>query len=137
MVEGTVGKEVLEDVSSPFSKALRWIMYHDPMELVPEAPNFIQRYVLAYVYYATSVEKPWVSCNPPSDDEADSCLWDKILHLDNLDGRVQVASFRWLSGVPECFWAGISCDAFNQTRSVGLCKFKVVDCFVFASRLFF
>ena len=132
-VKGTVGKEVLEDASSPYSKALRWIMYHDPMELVPGAPNFMQRYILAYFYYATSVEKPWASCNPPTGNDApDSCLLDKIQHLDNLDARVQFASFRWLSGVPECLWAGVTCDAFNQARSIVLCKFNWLVVVVFS-----
>ena len=122
-VERTVGAEVLEDEGSPYSKALRWIMYEDPMELDPEASNFMQRYILAYFYHATSVDKPWSSCNPPTEEMPDSCLWDKIQQLVPIK-RVQVPSFRWLSGASECVWAGIFCDDFNQTRSIDLCKYS-------------
>ena len=126
-VENVVGTENLEDETSPYSKALRWIMYHDPMELLPESPNFIQRYILAYIYHATSVERAWSSCNPPNEEQDDSCSWDQLWGTGEEGKRVQLASFRWLSGASECFWAGVFCDQFNQTRSIDHCKYNFVS----------
>jgi len=127
---------MLRDPASPYSRALSWITFDDPMQMTPEEPNFIQRYVAAYLYYATTVDGPWRSCNPPhlqqpgdennaTDGDASSppifCIFTKLVHVyndldyayanqdtDDKDLRFgQILSYAWLSNITECEWAGV------------------------------
>jgi hypothetical protein len=56
-VARVVGNEQLDDHKSGYRKALDWIMFADPAAITPENPKFIQRYLLAYFYFATSFEE--------------------------------------------------------------------------------
>ena len=112
-----VTNEQLDDMSSPYRKALDWISNIDPMARTPDNPRFVQRYILAYFHFATSAKQPWASDCAPSDTSEDKCIL-KVKHdEDRTSTRV---SFRWLSNQDECDWAGISCDSYTQIFSINL-----------------
>ena len=120
-VERIAGIEETEDENSPYHKALEWIIYEDPMQLEPDAPNFMQRYVMAYFYYATTVGGPWRSCNPPQTGEDAFCNFQKLINA--FPPMYKETSWtRWLSGQNECEWAGIFCDDEKQVRAIELSK---------------
>ena len=115
-----VSNEQLDDQNSAYCKALDWIMYTDPMAITPDSPRFVQRYLLAYLYYATSVRKPWNFGCAPFIDEKDSCKGEWVDSIEPLRNGTN-PSFRWLSAVDECSWAGIDCDVSMQLRGIVLC----------------
>jgi hypothetical protein len=116
-----VTNEQLDDYGSAYSKALDWIMYADPIATTPDNPNFFQRYLLAYFYYATSEKKLWDACTPPVEGESDTCEY--IFLEDRLEDRkTKRNARRWLSGTDECLWAGIDCDNSFQVRGIELSK---------------
>lgn len=121
-VERVVGSEFLDDPDSPYAKALDWITFDDPRQLSPKEPNFIQRYIAAYLYFATSVEGPWRSCGPPKNPKTDSASCSQLV-LGSLFPEVfdRKPAFAWLSIAAECDWAGIICDDQGQVRTVDLC----------------
>jgi hypothetical protein len=123
-IELFVHKNELEDPTSPYRKALDWITYNDPMAVTPEQAHFVQRYIIAYLYFATSVKQPWNSgCAPVSPDtreQADRCQW--LYMVDMTRDPWHLSAYRWLSGASECDWAGIECDESLQIRSVLLSK---------------
>jgi len=111
-----VGTEVLEDPESPYARALNWITWDDPMQITPEATNFVQRFTAAYWYFATTEDGPWRTCNPPDDPwsgETD-CVFDQMISLFPLEFE-QVPWSRWLSNTSECNWAALICD--DQVRA--------------------
>jgi hypothetical protein len=120
-IELIVGSELLDDPESPYSKALHWITFDDPQELSPADPNLIQRYTAAYLYFATTVDGPWRTCNPPKNPDTDSpdCVYKKLVNLfpESFEDKPSKA---WLSSADECDWAGISCDGQMQVRTVDL-----------------
>jgi Leucine-rich repeat (LRR) protein len=120
-VAQVVGRDRLDDPSSPYSKALDWMTFDDPLELTPEDPNFMQRYTAAYLYFATTVDGPWMSCNPPKNPRTDTALCSykylsQLLPPDFIDKP----SSAWLSSAPECQWAGVVCNEQDVIRSIDL-----------------
>jgi hypothetical protein len=120
-VERVIGTDLLNDPKSPYSKALEWITFEDPLALTPNDQNFVQRYVAVYFYYATTVEGPWLSCNPPANPHTDpsTCQFKKLGGIFPLT-YFDVPWNRWLSSANECDWAGITCDGNGQIRSMAL-----------------
>lgn len=118
-VERIVGSEILNDPVSPYTKAVEWVIYEDPMQLEPEAANFMQRYLMAYFYFATVVDGPWRNCNPTVTNETDFCNFEKLLSIfpEFFEG---IPSTRWLSQEAECEWAGVFCDEYGQVRAIDL-----------------
>lgn len=126
-VERLVGSDALNNnndgsssSNNPYHQALDWITHDDPMALTPEDPTFVQRYLLAYVYFATSVQHDWSGgCGRPAQGESVDCqyaCWD-----DQGIGDPQSVPYkRWLSSASECFWAGVFCDEVGQVRSMKL-----------------
>jgi hypothetical protein len=113
--------EQLDDYSSAYSKALDWIMYADPIAITPDNPKFFQRYLLAYFYYSTSVNKPWDACTPPVEGESDTCEYTYL--EDRLEDRKTTKNGRrWLSGTDECLWVGVDCDNSFQVRGIEISK---------------
>jgi hypothetical protein len=114
----------LEDTTSPYRMALDWITFKDPMAVTPEQTHFVQRYILAYLHFATSVKQPWNSgcdpVDPQTGEQADRCEWSYI--VDSSRDPVNLSAHRWLSGASECDWAGIDCDESLQVRGLLLSK---------------
>jgi hypothetical protein len=123
-VERVIGSDKLDDQSSPYAKALNWITFTDPMQLTPDAPNFMQRYLAAYLYYATTEKRPWYSCNPPNETagEDSNCLFQKLVGIDPPE-YAPIPWNRWLSEAHECQWAGVFCDQQEMYRGIELRKY--------------
>ena len=103
--------------NDPYQKALEWIIHTDPSEPLPEDPNFLQRFALASIYFATSVDQQWAWCAPPTPYSGDDCLFYRM-NVFYPEGRpedlIEIAGHRWLSGPHECTWVGIMCDGGDQ-----------------------
>jgi hypothetical protein len=110
-IEALVGTEKLESPESPYAKALDWMIRQDPMELVPGVDsNLVQRYIMAYFYYATTANGPWRSCNPAVGNELEFCY------------LIKVPAIRWLGSVHECQFAGVACNDKMQVIRLELSK---------------
>lgn len=138
--------------SSPYEQALQWILYDDPLALTSANATLLQRYLSAYVYFATStVNRPWKWCNPPSrtnptatldsnqtttsttrtsscsssSSSCDSCTFLELSHaFYNQDTYQSKTAFQWLSNTSECQWAGVSCDAHGQIVDLDLSEYS-------------
>jgi hypothetical protein len=124
-LELLIDSNQFENRFSAYSRALWWITYADPMKLLPDDPYLFQRYLLAYVYYATSQERPWKSCNPPNVDvgETQLCTNNGLYVSGELvTARPVPGQIRWLSDQPECTWTGVFCDELGQVRYLKLGK---------------
>lgn len=116
---------VLDDVTSPYRKALDWIMFNDAMALTPDDSNLYQRFLAVYFYFATSVRKPWDGPCAPEGGEEGSCAYDYI--YSPVPYRVvSRKGIRWLSGFDECTWVGIDCDESLQIRGIDLSTFLIL-----------
>jgi hypothetical protein len=133
-IASLVGRENLESPDSPYAKALEWIIHQDPMELVPAGDDadsnqhLVQRYIMAYLYFATTTKGPWRSCNPPDGSISDSddfefCYLYEMKHFFELGQEKQIPATRWLSSVHECQFGGVVCNANNQVIRLELSKF--------------
>lgn len=107
-----------------YEAATRWIYEVDPQNLNEESPTFLQRYVLALFYYATSNVgmEPWRSCNPPAPGESEDCVFSNFTGVSAVNQEFQIfyndePAKRWLSGVDECDWPGVFCF---ENQVVGL-----------------
>lgn len=118
-IERLVGTRSLEDVKSPYYKAFEWIKYNDTMQLEPFDSSFVQRYVLAYFYYETTVSDPWRSCNPPEPEEPDTCEYNQLVGIAP-ERFTPVPWIRWLSSEHECSWAGVDCSEEGAVRQINL-----------------
>jgi hypothetical protein len=97
-------------------QALDWIIHEDPLHLTSEADNFIQRYILALVYFQSSQMGPWNECDPSGPSLCYPTTWW---------GHDVGVSSAWLSGDHECFWASVGCEGTGNwmVTSISLCKF--------------
>ena len=113
-----VSSNLLDDITNPYWKALDWISNVDPMQTTPDNPRFIQRYILAYFFFATSTKQPWVSdCAPSNGTDNYHCTHELKRSEDNI---FRVQAFKWLSNTSECDWAGLQCDLFFQVNTIEL-----------------
>mmetsp|Transcript_1558 Transcript_1558/g.2787 ORF Transcript_1558/g.2787 Transcript_1558/m.2787 type:complete len:787 (-) Transcript_1558:300-2660(-) len=124
---------VLNDPTSPQSRALDWITYEDPGGLLDcFAPTLLQRWALAVFYYSTTKDNAqWLSCFP-SDDPTDTNCIAKELDRDYVieDGSfleidpslyVDVADQKqWLKDGNECLWWGIECSTEGDVGILSL-----------------
>lgn len=134
-IERLVGQDKLQ-VNSPYQKAVDWITLDDPKQLVPADDNFEQRYILAYLYFATTETRPWKSCNPPQQDPTVSSNSNSVRPVESdhsrctyyalttiVDGKgkyLPSLATRWLSHREECAWAEVTCDDSNRVVSITL-----------------
>ena len=127
-IERLVGAEVLKSPNSSYSRALNWIMYDDPMQITPSNPSFTQRYTAAYIYFATTTDGPWYSCNPPPDPWVDNsnCSFKLLTGIFPLR-YVDVPAAAWLTNTSECEWAGMVCDNQEQVRGLQLRKWTRIS----------
>ena len=124
-----VGDAVMT-AGTPHDMAANWIIAEDPAKLGSEAPNLIQRYLLALFYFITTNNgsTPWRSCNRPTGDEGDECQFERFTRLNNDSiGYVPETAVRWLSAGHECTWVGSMCDELQISRALEVCKYC---CFV-------
>jgi len=121
-LEPFVGSDVFDDKNSPYQKALDWIMHEDPLQLMPSDPSFVQRYYMAYFYFATSVRGPWNgNCAPLREGVGEHARCDGPS-----DGGT-IPSMRWLSNTTECLWGGLSCDRVGQIKGIEFDRFQDFD----------
>lgn len=131
----------LNNPKSPYRKALDWITFHDPMQLVPKNNGFgngvfFQRYIAAYFYFAASVGGPWRSCEPQflsfssynstAQENKDECVFKRFHESDQIFSDHQ--SHRWLGNTSVCDWAGLVCDKHQQIIKIDLRKYLVCEC---------
>lgn len=150
VVTSVVGEEVLQDPASPYAKALAWILDEDPFFLSsssPEEPGnvrwrslmesdvqqqqdeaaLLQRFIMVYFYFVTTVEKPWRSCNPPiaTLGRTDQCAFEGLVSIRPIL-YTQEQAIRWLSNNRECEWAGVLCNEAFEVRSITLGKYDTL-----------
>jgi hypothetical protein len=130
---------VLDDPTSPQSKARDWILYDDPAGLVDcTSSNLIQRWALATFYFATTKDNntQWLGCAPTVDPIDTDCIGYTL--TDELRGTPRkdrtytqdiIDQKQWLKHANECLWYGAYCGDGNDVSELILCKF--IDHFVF------
>lgn len=91
------------DPTAPQSAAVDWMVDDDPLQLEPDDPQFVQRYVLSTLVFATDESQTWKRCGPSRFDSP--CPSD---------------SERYLSGAPACEWYGIICDNSAMVTKIEL-----------------
>lgn len=102
-LEMFVGTSKLNDVNSPYYRALDWLLHEDEMQISLEADNLLQRYIMALFYFQTSMEGPWVSCNPPTGNQTEKCVHQSLqVAVPEYVYTPEPDSIRWLSGKHEC-----------------------------------
>jgi hypothetical protein len=119
-----VGDAVMT-AGTPHSMAANWIIAEDPANLSFDAPNLVQRYLLALFYFTTTNNgrNPWRSCNRPTGDEGDECQLLRFTRLedDSID-YVPENAVRWLSAKHECEWVGNICDDIQTVQALEISK---------------
>jgi len=118
LFESVAGNAARSDFTSA-GMAANWMLNEDPGKLLKSRSDqaWIQRYLLVYTYYATTLNRStaWLSCNPPTENELtlgdiDTCMFTYPTELPG--GNViydMVPSHRWLSAADECQWGGVAC----------------------------
>ena len=124
-VETLLGSEVkLLDAS--YRKALDWMMYQDPlrMDLGTRSnvdSGLFQRFILAYFYFATSIDAEWVYCAPAKDGEESQCSY---LPFDSeMEPLLRKRGNRWLSDSDACEWTGVHCNANKEIEDLSVSTF--------------
>lgn len=84
---------LMETSGTPQYFALFWLDMIDEAILCPDAPNIIQRYIVALVYFALN-GPDWYQCSAESV---------------GIIGPCDIVGRRWLDVRIECRWYGISC----------------------------
>ena len=137
LLETVVGDVVYEE-GTPYFEAAQWMLYRDPSRATSrrysrrelqqddssytdEERDFVQRYLLVFLWYATTNngEEGWLSCNPvrPTFTDEDCEYQKAIRRLPS--GEIQYKTVpwtRWLSGAEECNWAGVTCASTSSGR---------------------
>ena len=118
---------VLQNPYSPYSKAMKWITFEDPLQLTPHDDHFLQRYIMAYFYHATTEKRPWKICNPlQNTTESPACSYlqlTAVVSREDFDMSPSPAwGSRWLSEKHECEWAEVGCNQAMQVESIRLGK---------------
>jgi hypothetical protein len=124
-------EEVSSQASVPGTAAFlasEWIINDDPRQVEVDSDRLKQRYMLALLYFHTTGlgTTPWLSCNPPSETEDDSCTYLEYGRLpDDTVAYTEIPNrIRWLSSADECQWEGVLCG--NGDTVVGI---EVGKCF--------
>jgi hypothetical protein len=127
---------ILDDASSPQAQALTWIsmtdtLYENPRNLKPSETleKMNKRFFLVVFYFTMTQTGPWVYCSPPETGESNACVHENNDAAFGVEGvgvegvyfpqRERQPTFRWLSPLDECKWAGVQCldgDFISQLR---------------------
>lgn len=95
------GAHTFDDPRHPVHKARDWIADEDQLQLCPDNANFIQRYILALLYYSTAGDN-WMRCT--------------------VGGETPCQGERFLSASHECHWGGVTCDSLDRVKKLNLGK---------------
>jgi hypothetical protein len=128
-------KANLDDTSSPQRKALDWIASKDPMRIDPRSGDYNvdkveemrQRFLAALFYFTTTENNGrWKYCYPPQTGENDACVHN-VLESYPIEGvyypqRMSEPSFRWMTQLDVCRWAGIICSDVSHISHITLGK---------------
>jgi hypothetical protein len=127
-IEDFVGSDQLEDPANPYRKALDWIQDVDPLKLKPADAKFKQRFLVAYLYFATSAKKPWSSdCIPPiNNDNETQCTYKTLVTIDPIT-YYSIDSQKFLTGSEECDWGGVFCDDDDNIRGLEFSTYDGLD----------
>ena len=113
--------------SSPHHMAANWIIFEDPLQLELNAPNLLQRFLLALLYFQTTdMEKQlWVNnCTRPANASVTNCTYLQFTQLNN--GSIAYVpipgSTPWLSNTSECHWVGVDCLSGPNVLGIGTSK---------------
>jgi hypothetical protein len=102
------------DKKTPQYRATQWMIDEDPMKLEPADTNFLQRYMMAFIWFHTTDngQSEWRSCNPPKDGEDNTCVFEvrNVMTNNTEYYSPQNNKVRWLSGESECTWVGVQCE---------------------------
>ena len=112
---------------TPYLQALDWILHTDPMASTPADANLLQRFLVAYLYFATSTDHEWAWCAPPTPYSGNACTFQEV-HRNGLGHTKDVRGSRWLSGTNECTWVGLYCNKEMQIEKINLSKSSMVWC---------
>jgi hypothetical protein len=122
-VERVVGPEPVSDATNPYRKALDWIQDVDPMALTPQDKGFAQRFLLAYLYFSTTLQGPWNNdCDPAQQGETDDTVYRYTAVTDE-KLRYALDAKRWLSRHDSCLWCAVECDSTGQIIKIDLGTF--------------
>jgi hypothetical protein len=130
-LELAVGSDKLYGESSPYNKAMEWILYDDALQLGPTDTNLLQRFVLATFYFQTHEKGDWLACNRPVEEngEDDTCDHQLLAATRPELQYTSIPSYRWLGATDECTWAGVACDEFGQMRHIDLQAYELKGTF--------
>lgn len=113
----------LDTVGTAQNSAFEWLVNDDTAYLCPQAPNLVQRYVLAVLYFSTRGNR-WFQCSAPADLEDPESVAqanDACTIVASPGNRVE-NSFAWLTGVSECNWGGVACDENEDVIRIDIGK---------------
>jgi hypothetical protein len=118
----------LQNPTNPYSKALHWLKFDDPHQLEPKkSRTILQRFLMAYFYFATAVDQDWENCPPKTTSTSGngvSSSYCREFTYSKYTGTVQkkVSPVGWLSNKSECAWPGVTCDLQGQVVIIELSK---------------
>jgi hypothetical protein len=132
--------KVMEE-GTPHRMAAEWSLMEDRLsDTMTEGDlgiDFLQRYVLAFLWYHTTDNgnKPWRSCNPRNvtvgeDDTCTFLQWEQLENDDVCFKEVEGAD-RWMSGAETCRWQGVECSSGTEVLGIDLCTYlqlPILDC---------
>lgn len=119
------------NTTSPSAKALRWITHDDRLSILPNNTHFVQRFLMARLYFETTEEHDWDGgCTPPEDGIGGPCFINRLVEYDGqallefarIKRYMTEPGVHWLSDAHECEWAGVHCDDLGQVRRLELSK---------------
>lgn len=119
IIEEFIGTKLLQDSQYPYAMARDWIIITDPLHVTPADATFLQRYVAAYFYFATTQVGSWSHCGNSSDQtQSPMCsmpvFQSPTCSMPPVNKQTYKISISWLSSNSECNWAGIKCDRNRQ-----------------------
>jgi hypothetical protein len=115
--------DTLNTVGTAQNSAFEWLVNEDSAYLCPQAPNLVQRYVLAVLYFSTRGNR-WFQCSAPSDleDPESVAQANDACTIVATPGNREENSSAWLADVSECNWGGVACDENQNVVRIDMGK---------------
>lgn len=108
-IVNTVEERRFQNAGNFVNLALDWIIQDDVMALHHDADNLVQRFTMAYFYFATS-KRGWTSCGRK----------DGVANCTYYGSTEPQPATRWLSSASECEWIGVACDEEDRVIEISL-----------------